>query len=97
MTAARGRPGADAQVQVTEMTIYSAAILLFFVLDPVGNVALFVPALARVDPRRRIRVLVRELLIALAALLLFLALGGVTLRPCPQPACLSISAEWCSS
>jgi multiple antibiotic resistance protein len=74
------------------VTICSAAILLFFVLDPIGNVALFVPALARVEPRRRIRVLVRELLIALGALLLFLGLGGVTLRALAiSPPALSIS------
>jgi len=57
------------------MTLASAALLLFLVMDPLGNVAPFVATLSRVAPERRTRVLVRELLIALAALVAFL-FGG---------------------
>jgi len=57
------------------VTFASAAILLFLVMDPLGNVPLFVAALTRVAPERRHRVLVRELVIALAALLAFLFFG----------------------
>lgn len=57
------------------MTFASAAILLFLVMDPLGNVPPFVSTLAKVAPERRTRVLARELLIALAALLLFLFFG----------------------
>jgi multiple antibiotic resistance protein len=57
------------------MTFSSAAILLFLVMDPLGNVPLFVSALSRVAPARRTRVLVRELVIALVALLAFLFFG----------------------
>lgn len=57
------------------MTLLSATILLFLVMDPLGNVPPFVAALARVAPERRTRVVARELLIALAALVLFL-FGG---------------------
>lgn len=57
------------------MTFASAAILLFLVMDPLGNVPPFVSTLAKVAPDRRTRVLARELLIALAALLLFLFFG----------------------
>jgi len=57
------------------MTLASAAILLFLVMDPLGNVPPFVSTLAKVAPERRTRVLARELLIALAALLLFLFFG----------------------
>ena len=57
------------------MTLVSAAALLFLVMDPLGNVPPFVAALSRVAPERRTRVLVRELLFALVALVAFL-FGG---------------------
>jgi MarC family membrane protein len=57
------------------MSLVSAALLLFLVMDPLGNVPPFVSALSRVPPERRTRVLVRELLVALAALVAFL-FGG---------------------
>ena len=57
------------------MTVASAALLLFLVLDPFGNVPFFLAALQRVPPARRTRVVARELLIALSALLAFLVLG----------------------
>jgi len=57
------------------MTVASAALLLFLVLDPFGNVPFFLAALQRAPPGRRTRVVARELLIALVALLVFLFLG----------------------
>lgn len=57
------------------MTVLSAAVLLFFVMDPLGNVPLFLTALRRVAPERHRRVIVRELLIALVVLVAFLLLG----------------------
>jgi len=57
------------------MSILSAAFLLFLVMDPVGNVPLFLAALKDVDPLRRRRVVLRELLIALLVLVFFLFFG----------------------
>jgi multiple antibiotic resistance protein len=57
------------------MTLLSAAMLLFLVMDPLGNIPFFVAALKTVDPTRQTRVVVRELLIALLVLILFLFLG----------------------
>jgi len=57
------------------MTTFSAAILLFFVMDPIGNIPLFLAALKPVDPARRLRVVGRELLIAYALLVAFLFVG----------------------
>lgn len=57
------------------MTTFSAAILLFFVMDPIGNIPLFLAALKPVDPVRRFRVVGRELLIAYALLVAFLFVG----------------------
>lgn len=48
-------------------------------MDPAGNVPLFLAALKPVAPERRRRVLVRELLIALGFLLLFLLAGPTIL------------------
>ena len=57
------------------MTIISAALLLFLVMDPVGNIPLFLVVLQNFDPARQKRIIVRELLFALAALILFLFTG----------------------
>jgi MarC family membrane protein len=57
------------------MTTISAAILLFLVMDPFGNIPFFLSALNQVEPARQTRVVIRELFIALLALVLFLFLG----------------------
>jgi MarC family membrane protein len=57
------------------MTFVSAAILLFLVMDPLGNILLFVAALQNVAPERRVRVVARELVIAYGVLVLFLFTG----------------------
>ena len=61
------------------MSLLSAAVLLFFVMDPLGNVPLFLSALRHVDPSRYRFVIVRELLIALLILIAFLFLGRYVL------------------
>ncbi len=57
------------------VTLLSAAVLLFFVMDPLGNVPLFLSALRQVDPSRYRKVILRELTIALAILVVFLFVG----------------------
>jgi len=57
------------------MSTLSAAITLFLVLDPLGNIPFFLSALKTVDESRRQKVILRELLLAYAALILFLFLG----------------------
>ena len=59
----------------TQMTTLSAGIMLFLIMDPLGNIPLFLSLLKEVPPRRRRHVMVRELLIALGVLLVFL-FGG---------------------
>lgn len=61
---------------MTWSPIFEAALLLFLVMDPLGNVPLFLSSLERVAPHRRRRVLIRELSISLASLLVFWAFGG---------------------
>lgn len=57
------------------MTLLSAAVLMFFVMDPLGNVPFFIAALRPVDPARQRFVIARELVIALVVLVFFLFLG----------------------
>jgi len=67
------------------LTTLSAGILLFLIMDPLGNIPLFLGQLRQVAPERRSRVLVRELIIALVVLFAFLfggryVLGALQLR-----------------
>lgn len=62
------------------MTTVSAALLLFLVMDPLGNIPLFMTSLKKVEERRRRTVVIRELVIALAVLVGFLFLGQYLLR-----------------
>jgi len=57
------------------VTIYSAAVLLFLVMDPLGNIPVFLSVLKDVDTRRRKWIILRESFIALIVLALFLFFG----------------------
>jgi len=61
------------------MTILSAATLLFLILDPLGNIPVFLSLLRRLPARRQRIVMARELLIALVVLMLFLWAGKYAL------------------
>lgn len=56
--------------------VLSAAITLFLIMDPLGNAPVFNAVLARLDPRRRVLVVARELLFALLILTAFLWAGN---------------------
>ena len=57
------------------MTTMTAAMTLFLIMDPLGNVPVFLSVLEEVPAARRRRVLARELVAALTVMLLFLFLG----------------------
>jgi multiple antibiotic resistance protein len=57
------------------MTLLSATVILFLVIDPFGNIPLFLSILKKVDYRNHRKIIVRELLIALFVLVLFLFTG----------------------
>lgn len=61
-------------------SVLSAAVVLFFVMDPLGNTPLFLSLLKDIEPRRRRWIIVRELLVALAILLAFLFFGQALLN-----------------
>lgn len=62
------------------MTIASAALLLFLILDPLGNIPIFLSLLRGLPPRRQRIIIARELLIALGVLMLFLWAGKYALE-----------------
>lgn len=62
------------------MTIASAAILFFLVMDPLGNIPFFLSAMMHVEPARRTRVIVRELLVAYVVMVVFLFAGQSLLK-----------------
>jgi MarC family membrane protein len=62
------------------MFILSNAITLILVMDPFGNIPPFLSILSHMQPRQRRRVILRELIIALFILVLFLFFGGYILK-----------------
>lgn len=74
------------------MTLVSAALTLVFVMDPLGNIPIFLATLNPVAPKKRQWVIFRESVIAYVILLLFLLFGQYILDAMhiSQPA-LSIS------
>lgn len=62
------------------MSIYSAMITLFLILDPFGNIPFFASVLKDLEPRKRLAAIVREMVIALAVLIVFLFFGKYILK-----------------
>jgi MarC family membrane protein len=58
-----------------ETAFLSATILLILTTDPLGNIPLFIAALEKVRPERRVYVITREVLIAFAVLMVFMLFG----------------------
>ena len=54
------------------MDTWSAAVMLFLIMDPLGNLPIFMSVLKMIEPKRRRIVLIRELLFALVILYVFL-------------------------
>ncbi len=59
--------------------ILSSAVVLFLVMDPLGNIPIFLSLLKDFEPKRRCLIISRELLIALVILLIFLFFGQTLL------------------
>jgi multiple antibiotic resistance protein len=62
------------------MNIYSAAVTLFLVMDPLGNIPVFLSLLKQVDAQHRTRIILRESLLAFSILTLFLFCGQTILH-----------------
>src|SRR5512146_158117 len=58
-----------------ETSFTSAVLILLLVMDPIGNIPLFVALLRDIEPSRRVTIIVRECAIAFAVLLAFVFIG----------------------
>jgi MarC family membrane protein len=58
-----------------DLSFTSAALILLLVMDPLGNIPIFIALLKNVDPARRTVIIVRECAIAFAVLLIFVFTG----------------------
>ena len=61
------------------MDTWSAAVMLFLIMGPLGNLPIFMSVLKMIEPKRRRFILVRELLFALVILYVFLFSGQAVL------------------
>lgn len=61
------------------MDTWSAAITLFLIMDPLGNLPVFMSVLKTIEPKRRRFVLIRELLFSLLIMMGFLFSGQAVL------------------
>ena len=62
-----------------DVSFTSAVVILLLVMDPIGNIPLFVSLLRQVEAARRTRVILRECAIAFAVLLAFVFFGSAIL------------------
>jgi len=62
-----------------DISFTSAVLILLLVMDPIGNIPLFVSVLRQVKAARRTRVILRECAIAFAVLLAFVFFGAAIL------------------
>lgn len=74
------------------MNLTSAVIMFFLIMDPLGNIPIFMTLLGKYEESKRRRIIIRESLVALVILSLFLFLGHnlLSVFSISQPA-LSIS------
>jgi multiple antibiotic resistance protein len=61
------------------LDILAAATMLFLIMDPLGNLPIYMSVLKTLEPKRRQIIIFRELIIALIILMLFLHSGQVLL------------------
>lgn len=57
------------------MTLISIAIMLFLIMDPIGNITTFLKLLDNVEPSKRAKIILREMLIALGVMVVFNFIG----------------------
>jgi len=57
------------------MSFFSIALVLFLIMDPIGNISSYLSLTKELDPKRHHKVVFREMLIALAVMIAFNYLG----------------------
>jgi multiple antibiotic resistance protein len=61
-------------------SILSAAVMLFFLIDPIGNIPAMLAIMKDIEPKRQRIIIARELIIALGILIIFLYAGKPVLN-----------------
>ena len=61
------------------MTLISIALVLFFIMDPIGNIASFQTVLQGTEPKRQRIIILREMAIAFAFMVFFYLIGETLL------------------
>jgi len=56
-------------------SVWSSAVLLFFLMDPMGNIPVMLSVLKEINPQRQRMIIARELILALGILIVFLFAG----------------------
>ena len=67
-------------VDTMDISLTSAVVILLLVMDPLGNIPLFVSLLKNIDPRRRAAIVARECVIAYGVLVMFMFFGEQMLK-----------------
>lgn len=62
------------------MNLYTTTVTLFLVMNPLGNIPVFISTLQYVDPKRRLTILIRESFFALIILVIFLFAGHAIIK-----------------
>lgn len=62
------------------MTLYQSTLTLVLVMDPLGNIPVFLSILSRFDTRAQKRIMIREVIIAFLVLTIFLFAGRYILH-----------------
>ena len=60
--------------------LLSTAFALFLLMDPIGNVPIFISLLKDIDPKRQQKIIFRELIIALIIIVAFNFIGDILLE-----------------
>ena len=61
------------------MDFFAITFSLFLLMDPIGNIPLYISILCGVDPKKQSWIILREMTIALVAIILFYFLGDALL------------------
>lgn len=60
--------------------MFSIALALFLLMDPIGNIPLYISVLKETDPAHQTKIIVREMLIALLIIMTFQFLGDALME-----------------
>ena len=63
-----------------EHTLFTISFALFLLMDPIGNIPIYIAVLKKFDPKKQLKIIIRELIIALGVIILFTFMGKHLLK-----------------